>query len=171
VTMIQPSYDYVTKQVIRRCRQRRMSKLVNIPADSVVKITVNMGNATSSKVPQKGKDSSILIVGGGTWGISIAYRLARRGYTNITVLDPSDILSSVAAGNDLNKILEERELHTLIYDPTCALTVMQPYHPPPQNKTTIAMHGRLSKHWPRKSGRRTPSTNLTTIRPALSTLP
>jgi heterodisulfide reductase subunit A-like polyferredoxin len=70
---------------------------------------LEMGNNLTPSPQVQKKDSSILIIGGGTWGISIAYRLARRGYTNITVLDPNDILSSVAAGNDLNKILEERE--------------------------------------------------------------
>jgi sarcosine oxidase/L-pipecolate oxidase len=37
-------------------------------------------------------------------------------------LDPNDILSSVAAGNDLNKILEERKSHALICNLVCALT-------------------------------------------------
>jgi sarcosine oxidase/L-pipecolate oxidase len=62
--------------------------------------------------------SHVLIVGGGTWGISIAYRLARRGFTNITVLDSDDLASSTAAGNDLNKILEEREYKPGILDDT-----------------------------------------------------
>ena len=56
--------------------------------------------------PEKG--APVLIVGAGTWGTSIAYRLAKRGYTNITVLDSHDFPSSLAAGNDHNKILEER---------------------------------------------------------------
>lgn len=53
------------------------------------------------------KDSVILIVGAGTWGTSIAYQLAQRGYTQITVLDSHGFPSAVAAGNDQNKILEE----------------------------------------------------------------
>ena len=59
-----------------------------------------------SSCPEKG--AHILIVGAGTWGTSIAYRLCKRGYTNITVLDSNDFPSSLAAGNDHNKILEER---------------------------------------------------------------
>jgi glycine/D-amino acid oxidase-like deaminating enzyme len=54
---------------------------------------------------------SILIVGGGTWGTSVAYQLAKRGYQKITVLDVNPFPSSIAAGNDINKILEER-MHT-----------------------------------------------------------
>lgn len=120
-----------------------MPNTTHIPTDAVLDITVNMGNAASPKVSGEGKDSTILIVGGGTWGISIAYRLAQRGYTNITVLDPNDIFSSVAAGNDLNKILEERKSQA----PVCGscfvhlLTVLKPYRPHCRNKTTIPMHG------------------------------
>lgn len=52
-------------------------------------------------------DDSILIVGAGTWGCSIAIELARNGYSNVTVLDGEEVPSSIAAGNDLNKIMEE----------------------------------------------------------------
>lgn len=51
-------------------------------------------------------DSSILIIGAGTWGCSTALHLARRGYTNIKVLDPYPIPSPISAGNDVNKIVE-----------------------------------------------------------------
>ena len=50
-----------------------------------------------------------LIVGGGTWGLAIAYKLAKRGYAGIKVLDGQDFPPSIAAGNDLNKIMEEPE--------------------------------------------------------------
>ncbi|KAK7977266.1 hypothetical protein PG996_003336 [Apiospora saccharicola] len=53
------------------------------------------------------KNSSVLIIGAGTWGTSIAYRLVKRGYTNIKVLDSNKFPSSISAGNDHNKILEE----------------------------------------------------------------
>ena len=52
-------------------------------------------------------DSDILIIGAGTWGCSIALELARRGHTNIKVLDGSSFPSAISAGNDLNKIAEE----------------------------------------------------------------
>ncbi|OTB02579.1 hypothetical protein M426DRAFT_322508 [Hypoxylon sp. CI-4A] len=52
-------------------------------------------------------NNSILIIGGGTWGCSIALELARNGYSYVTVLDGEEIPSSIAAGNDLNKIMEE----------------------------------------------------------------
>lgn len=54
--------------------------------------------------------SSILIVGAGTWGCSTALHLVRRGYTNVTVLDPYPVPSAIAAGNDVNKIMEHKEL-------------------------------------------------------------
>ncbi|KAI0528165.1 fructosyl-amino acid oxidase [Xylaria bambusicola] len=53
------------------------------------------------------KSDSVLIVGGGTWGCSIALELARNGYSDVTVLDGEEAPSSIAAGNDLNKIMEE----------------------------------------------------------------
>ncbi|KAJ5587103.1 uncharacterized protein N7459_002868 [Penicillium hispanicum] len=51
------------------------------------------------------KSSPLLIVGAGTWGTSTALHLARRGYTNVTVLDPYPFPSSISAGNDVNKII------------------------------------------------------------------
>ncbi|TID14078.1 putative urea active transporter 1 [Venturia nashicola] len=53
--------------------------------------------------------SSILIIGGGTWGCSIAYRLAKRGFMDIKVLDANEFPSKESAGNDVNKIMEEPE--------------------------------------------------------------
>ncbi|KAJ3537248.1 hypothetical protein NM208_g6389 [Fusarium decemcellulare] len=55
------------------------------------------------------KQSNILIVGGGTWGCSTALHLARRGYTNVTVLDAHHIPSPISAGHDVNKIAEQAE--------------------------------------------------------------
>ncbi|KAJ5153093.1 uncharacterized protein N7482_009571 [Penicillium canariense] len=54
--------------------------------------------------------SSILIIGAGTWGCSTALHLARRGYKSIQVLDPYEVPSPIAAGNDVNKIMEHKEL-------------------------------------------------------------
>ncbi|ORY26976.1 putative peroxisomal sarcosine oxidase [Naematelia encephala] len=51
------------------------------------------------------RDSSIIIVGGGgTMGSSTALHLARRGYTNVRILDVYENPSLNSAGNDLNKI-------------------------------------------------------------------
>lgn len=48
----------------------------------------------------------VLIIGGGTFGLSTAYHLAKSGYTDVTVLDKSQFLPSEdSAGNDLNKII------------------------------------------------------------------
>lgn len=54
------------------------------------------------------KDSSILIVGSGTFGISTAVHLARRGYTNIQCLDRWPCPSADSAGYDINKIISMR---------------------------------------------------------------
>ncbi|KAL4805908.1 FAD dependent oxidoreductase [Aspergillus unguis] len=63
------------------------------------------------------KESTILIIGGGTWGCSTALHLARRGYKHVTVLDPYEIPSAIAAGNDVNKIMEHKELKEGVTDP------------------------------------------------------
>ncbi|KAF7594423.1 hypothetical protein BBP40_009243 [Aspergillus hancockii] len=51
------------------------------------------------------KSSSILVIGAGTWGASTALHLGRRGYTNVSVLDPYPVPSPISAGNDVNKII------------------------------------------------------------------
>lgn len=50
------------------------------------------------------RDSRILIVGAGTFGLSAAWHLARRGYSNITAIDRYESPSKDSAGYDLNKI-------------------------------------------------------------------
>ncbi|KAH6890280.1 FAD dependent oxidoreductase [Thelonectria olida] len=51
------------------------------------------------------KDSSILIIGAGTFGISTAYHLVQRGYSDITCIDRHPWPSVDSAGHDLNKIV------------------------------------------------------------------
>ncbi|KAI8221017.1 L-saccharopine oxidase [Colletotrichum sp. SAR 10_86] len=51
------------------------------------------------------KDSSIVIIGAGTFGISTAYHLAKRGYTNIRCIDRHPVPSLDSAAYDLNKII------------------------------------------------------------------
>ncbi|TVY43892.1 L-saccharopine oxidase [Lachnellula occidentalis] len=51
------------------------------------------------------RDSPILIIGSGTFGISTAYHLAKRGYSNITCIDKHPYPSLDSAGFDLNKII------------------------------------------------------------------
>lgn len=58
--------------------------------------------------------ASILIIGAGTWGCSTALHLAHRGYKYVTVLDPHPVPSPIAAGNDINKIMEHNELKGVI---------------------------------------------------------
>lgn len=65
---------------------------------------------------------TILIVGAGTWGCSIALELVRRDYSNIKVLDASPFPSPTSAGNDVNKIVEERECLQSVFDAVSYLT-------------------------------------------------
>lgn len=52
------------------------------------------------------QQKSVLIVGGGTFGLSAAYHLARAGYKSVTVLEKgASIPSPLSAGNDINKII------------------------------------------------------------------
>ena len=49
-------------------------------------------------------DSPIVIVGAGCFGLSTAYHLLKRGFTDVTVLDRAEALPARdAASNDLNK--------------------------------------------------------------------
>ncbi|KAF2139367.1 uncharacterized protein K452DRAFT_352615 [Aplosporella prunicola CBS 121167] len=50
-------------------------------------------------------DSSILIIGSGTFGASTAWHLAKRGYKNITCIDKNPFPSVDSAAYDLNKII------------------------------------------------------------------
>lgn len=52
------------------------------------------------------KESKIIIVGGGTFGLSTALWLARNNYKDITVIDPYEVPSDISAANDVNKIIQ-----------------------------------------------------------------
>ena len=64
-------------------------------------------------------DSPIVIVGAGCFGLSTAYHLLKRGFTNVTVLDRAETLPAKdAASTDLNKSeikAPEPQLLTSIY--------------------------------------------------------
>lgn len=52
------------------------------------------------------KQSPVLILGSGAWGLSTALHLERSGYTDITVLDRAETIPSpYSAAFDLNKIV------------------------------------------------------------------
>lgn len=60
--------------------------------------------AGQSQIPSSmslDKTAAILVVGAGTWGSSTALHLARRGYSNVTVLDAYPVPSAISAGNDI----------------------------------------------------------------------
>jgi len=55
-------------------------------------------------IPQHSE--GVIIVGAGCFGISTAYHLLQRGYTDVTVLDRSEKLPAPdAASTDINKIV------------------------------------------------------------------
>ena len=54
------------------------------------------------------KSSPILVVGSGTFGLSTAVHLARRGFTNVQCLDRYPYPSPDSAGYDINKIIGMR---------------------------------------------------------------
>lgn len=59
----------------------------------------------SQPVAMANKDARIIVVGGaGTMGSSTALHLARRGYTDVRVLDMFQPPSANSAGNDMNKV-------------------------------------------------------------------
>lgn len=51
-------------------------------------------------------DASILIIGAGTFGLSTALQLLRKGHKNVSLLDPYSVPSPLSAGNDVNKIFQ-----------------------------------------------------------------
>lgn len=52
------------------------------------------------------KSSSIIIIGGGAFGLSTALHLVQNGYSNITVFEQDDqVPPGHSAANDLNKIV------------------------------------------------------------------
>lgn len=51
-----------------------------------------------------GLESPVVIVGAGCFGLSTAYHLLKRGFTNVTVLDRAEALPAKdAASTDMNK--------------------------------------------------------------------
>lgn len=53
-----------------------------------------------------GKDSHIIILGSGAWGLSTALHLINSGHVNVTVIDRAETIPSrYSAAWDLNKIV------------------------------------------------------------------
>ncbi|KAK6858826.1 FAD dependent oxidoreductase [Apiospora arundinis] len=97
------------------------------------------------------KDAPILIIGGGTFGLSTAYHFAKAGFSDITVLEKSTTVPPVdSAGNDLNKIIRAE-----YEDPFYAELALQaiqawktPLFAPPQKakKTLLKSLGSIQQH-------------------------
>lgn len=52
------------------------------------------------------RNQKVLIIGGGTFGLSTALWLLRSRYTNVTVIDSRALPSQISAGFDINKIVQ-----------------------------------------------------------------
>ena len=64
--------------------------------------TVPLATATQGAAAMADRKPSVLIVGAGTFGLSTAYHLLERGYTDITVLDRYPAPSRGSAGYDIS---------------------------------------------------------------------
>ena len=69
-------------------------------------------------MPTVKPDSTIVIVGAGCFGLSTAYHLLKRGFTNVTVLDRAERLPAKdAASTDLNKSKIKKHHESLFLTP------------------------------------------------------
>ena len=57
----------------------------------------------------------IIIVGGGTFGTTTAFHLAKKGYTNISIIDRFTVPSPEVAGNGINKVVRTEYLDPASY--------------------------------------------------------
>jgi sarcosine oxidase/L-pipecolate oxidase len=73
------------------------------------------------------KSDSIIIVGGGAFGLSTAFNLSQKGYTNISVYEKDDhIPPRFSAANDLNKIVRAEYEDPLYSDLTIVCLPFSP---------------------------------------------
>lgn len=81
----------------------RIAVTIAGPSNTRWNMTQSRSQTDSSPTPLT-KASRILIVGAGAFGLSTAFHLLGRGYTNVTVLDRAKELPAVdAASTDINK--------------------------------------------------------------------
>jgi len=80
---------------------------------------------------------AIIIVGGGAFGLSSAFHLSRKGYTNISVFEKDDsVPPRSSAANDLNKIVRAEYEDQFYTD----LTIVRPSRPVSQHKETHCLY-------------------------------
>lgn len=73
------------------------------------------------------KSDSIIIVGGGAFGLSTALHLSQKGYSNVSVFEKdNNIPPRFSAANDLNKIVRAEYEDDFYTD----LTIVRPNLPP-----------------------------------------
>lgn len=117
------------------------------------------------------KSSSILIIGCGTWGASTALHLARRGYKNVTVLDPYEVPSAISAGNDINKIVNSLYFPASMSPLTFPFRKAGPTTNPPAAAPTKPTSGTASPRKRPRPGKKTLYSSPSTMRQAMSSPP
>lgn len=88
--------------------------------------------------------TSVLIVGAGTFGLSTALQLLRKGHKNVTLLDPYEIPSPLSAGNDVNKIFQstvENEFYSELALEALDMWRNDPIYKPAFNEVGIVYGG------------------------------
>lgn len=90
------------------------------------------------------KNSSIVIVGGGAFGLSTALHLVEHGYNNITVLEQGEqIPAGQSAANDLNKIVRAEYEDPFYTDLAIVRVISLPIYEFPVNKCLLESNRRL----------------------------
>lgn len=90
--------------------------------------------------PQK----HVLIIGGGTFGLSTALELLRSGHKNVTIVDPYPVPSPLSAGNDVNKVFQsivESKFYTDLAQESLAKWRSDPVYKPAFHETGIIYGG------------------------------
>lgn len=86
----------------------------------------------------------IVIVGAGTFGLSTALELLRKGHKNLTLIDGYPIPSPLSAGNDVNKVFQstvEDEFYSVLAQESLAKWRSDPLYKPAFNEVGIIYGG------------------------------
>ena len=88
-------------------QQKRPGNLIDPTSNGIATLLIPSRLAPAAWMSAVKLDSPIVIVGAGCFGLSTAYHLLKRGFTNVTVLDRAETLPARdAASTDLNKSRE-----------------------------------------------------------------
>lgn len=77
-----------------------------VAVDQQIVLHRNASPFSYQRMPELTKNSSVIVIGGGAWGTSVALALGRAGYSSVTVVDPHPVPSPLSAATDVNKIVD-----------------------------------------------------------------